>query len=112
MTHRFSTVVRVLSDVLSANAVSSRDGLDTETGTESLLSHRRERERERARRRAREPEREYRSLLILSLSHCFHRGAPGRQRDVFGKRVLVPECAADFKVQFRRNDVHPQSDKL
>uniref|UniRef100_M4ANY1 Dishevelled segment polarity protein 1a n=1 Tax=Xiphophorus maculatus TaxID=8083 RepID=M4ANY1_XIPMA len=31
-----------------ANAVSSRDGLDTETGTESLLSHRRERERERA----------------------------------------------------------------
>uniref|UniRef100_A0A3Q1KF66 Dishevelled segment polarity protein 1a n=1 Tax=Anabas testudineus TaxID=64144 RepID=A0A3Q1KF66_ANATE len=35
-----------------ANAVSSRDGLDTETGTESLLSHRRERERERARRRA------------------------------------------------------------
>uniref|UniRef100_A0A8C5D7R5 Dishevelled n=1 Tax=Gouania willdenowi TaxID=441366 RepID=A0A8C5D7R5_GOUWI len=29
-----------------ANAVSSRDGLDTETGTESLLSHRRERERE------------------------------------------------------------------
>uniref|UniRef100_A0A8C6UWX4 Dishevelled segment polarity protein 1a n=1 Tax=Neogobius melanostomus TaxID=47308 RepID=A0A8C6UWX4_9GOBI len=40
----------------SANAVSSRDGLDTETGTESLLSHRRERERERARRRARETE--------------------------------------------------------
>uniref|UniRef100_A0A8D3AM81 Dishevelled segment polarity protein 1 n=1 Tax=Scophthalmus maximus TaxID=52904 RepID=A0A8D3AM81_SCOMX len=37
-----------------ANAVSSRDGLDTETGTESLLSHRRE--RERARRRARETE--------------------------------------------------------
>ncbi|CAB1329877.1 unnamed protein product, partial [Coregonus sp. 'balchen'] len=33
-----------------------RDGLDTETGTESLLSHRRERERERARRRARETE--------------------------------------------------------
>uniref|UniRef100_G3PFG6 Dishevelled segment polarity protein 1 n=1 Tax=Gasterosteus aculeatus aculeatus TaxID=481459 RepID=G3PFG6_GASAC len=44
-----------------ANAVSSRDGLDTETGTESLLSHRRERERERARRRARETEREYRN---------------------------------------------------
>lgn len=42
----------------SANAVSSRDGLDTETGTESLLSHRRERERERARRRARETESE------------------------------------------------------
>uniref|UniRef100_A0A8C5FA59 Dishevelled segment polarity protein 1 n=1 Tax=Gadus morhua TaxID=8049 RepID=A0A8C5FA59_GADMO len=42
-----------------ANAVSSRDGLDTETGTESLLSHRRERERERARRRARETESEY-----------------------------------------------------
>ncbi|XP_077453716.1 segment polarity protein dishevelled homolog DVL-1-like isoform X4 [Stigmatopora argus] len=40
-----------------ANAVSSRDGQDTETGTESLLSHRRERERERARRRARETER-------------------------------------------------------
>ncbi|XP_061840578.1 segment polarity protein dishevelled homolog DVL-1-like isoform X1 [Nerophis lumbriciformis] len=39
-----------------ANAVSSRDGLDTETGTESLLSHRRERERERTRRRARETE--------------------------------------------------------
>ncbi|XP_055044018.2 segment polarity protein dishevelled homolog DVL-1 [Misgurnus anguillicaudatus] len=39
-----------------ANAVSSRDGLDTETGTESLLSQRRERERERARRRARENE--------------------------------------------------------
>ncbi|XP_077578043.1 segment polarity protein dishevelled homolog DVL-1-like [Stigmatopora nigra] len=39
-----------------ANAVSSRDGQDTETGTESLLSHRRERERERARRRARETE--------------------------------------------------------
>ncbi|XP_061703610.1 segment polarity protein dishevelled homolog DVL-1-like isoform X2 [Syngnathoides biaculeatus] len=39
-----------------ANAVSSRDCLDTETGTESLLSHRRERERERARRRARETE--------------------------------------------------------
>lgn len=38
--------------------MSSRDGLDTETGTESLLSHRRERERERARRRARETERE------------------------------------------------------
>ncbi|KAM9830391.1 segment polarity protein dishevelled homolog DVL-1 [Syngnathus typhle] len=37
-----------------ANAVSSRDGPDPETGTESLLSHRRERERERARRRARE----------------------------------------------------------
>ncbi|KAJ8400271.1 hypothetical protein AAFF_G00399650 [Aldrovandia affinis] len=34
-----------------AHAVSSRDGLDTETGSESLLSHRRERERERARRR-------------------------------------------------------------
>ncbi|XP_072552460.1 segment polarity protein dishevelled homolog DVL-1 isoform X1 [Salminus brasiliensis] len=30
-----------------ANAVSSRDGLDTETGTESLLSQRRERERAR-----------------------------------------------------------------
>ncbi|XP_051961744.1 segment polarity protein dishevelled homolog DVL-1 [Xyrauchen texanus] len=39
-----------------ANAVSSRDGLDTETGTESLQSQRRERERERARRRARENE--------------------------------------------------------
>ncbi|KAG5838949.1 hypothetical protein ANANG_G00229150 [Anguilla anguilla] len=39
-----------------ANAVSSRDGLDTETGSESLLSHRRERERERARRRGRETE--------------------------------------------------------
>ncbi|XP_030622954.1 segment polarity protein dishevelled homolog DVL-1 isoform X2 [Chanos chanos] len=39
-----------------ANAVNSRDGLDTETGTESLLSQRRERERERARRRARETE--------------------------------------------------------
>ncbi|XP_057175415.1 segment polarity protein dishevelled homolog DVL-1 isoform X1 [Triplophysa rosa] len=37
-----------------ANAVSSRDGLDTETGTESLQSQRRERERERARRRAHE----------------------------------------------------------
>uniref|UniRef100_A0A8C9R000 Dishevelled segment polarity protein 1 n=1 Tax=Scleropages formosus TaxID=113540 RepID=A0A8C9R000_SCLFO len=34
-----------------AHAVSSRDGLDTETGSESLLSHRRERERERTRRR-------------------------------------------------------------
>uniref|UniRef100_A0A8C1F9E2 Dishevelled segment polarity protein 1 n=1 Tax=Cyprinus carpio carpio TaxID=630221 RepID=A0A8C1F9E2_CYPCA len=34
-----------------ANAVSSRDGLDTETGTESLQSQRRERERERAHRR-------------------------------------------------------------
>lgn len=44
--------------IRSANAVSSRDGLDTETGTESLLSHRRERERERARRRVRETERE------------------------------------------------------
>ncbi|KAJ8257808.1 hypothetical protein GJAV_G00189960 [Gymnothorax javanicus] len=39
-----------------ANAVSSRDTLDTETGTESLLSRRRERERERARRRTRETE--------------------------------------------------------
>ncbi|XP_050951998.1 segment polarity protein dishevelled homolog DVL-1 isoform X1 [Labeo rohita] len=39
-----------------ANAVSSRDGLDTETGTESLQSQRRERERERAHRRARESE--------------------------------------------------------
>ncbi|XP_029105573.1 segment polarity protein dishevelled homolog DVL-1-like isoform X2 [Scleropages formosus] len=39
-----------------ANAVSSRDGLDTETGTESLLSHRRERERERTRRKGREAE--------------------------------------------------------
>ncbi|XP_052449975.1 segment polarity protein dishevelled homolog DVL-1 isoform X2 [Carassius gibelio] len=37
-----------------ANAVSIRDGLDTETGTESLQSQRRERERERAHRRARE----------------------------------------------------------
>uniref|UniRef100_A0A672JFD5 Dishevelled segment polarity protein 1a n=1 Tax=Salarias fasciatus TaxID=181472 RepID=A0A672JFD5_SALFA len=54
-----------------ANAVSSRDGLDTETGTESLLSHRRERERERARRRARETEREdsamgYDSASVMS----------------------------------------------
>ena len=61
----------------SANAVSSRDGLDTETGTESLLSHRRERERERARRRARETEREYdqtgekrRRKMQLS-RHCY-----------------------------------------
>lgn len=53
MTEVFQCVYR------SANAVSIRDGLDTETGTESLLSHRRERERERARRRARETEREY-----------------------------------------------------
>ncbi|XP_026055783.1 segment polarity protein dishevelled homolog DVL-1-like isoform X1 [Carassius auratus] len=37
-----------------ANAVSIRDGLDTETGTESLQSQQRERERERAHRRARE----------------------------------------------------------
>ncbi|XP_077074182.1 segment polarity protein dishevelled homolog DVL-1 isoform X6 [Siphateles boraxobius] len=37
-----------------ANAVSSRDGLDTETGTESLQSQRRERERQRAHRRPRE----------------------------------------------------------
>uniref|UniRef100_A0AAY4BJG0 Dishevelled n=1 Tax=Denticeps clupeoides TaxID=299321 RepID=A0AAY4BJG0_9TELE len=37
-----------------ANAVSSREGLDTETGSESLLSHRRERERERTRRRKEE----------------------------------------------------------
>ncbi|XP_059384058.1 segment polarity protein dishevelled homolog DVL-1-like isoform X2 [Carassius carassius] len=37
-----------------ANAVSIRDGLDTETGTESLQSQRRERERERAHRRARD----------------------------------------------------------
>ncbi|XP_030632366.1 segment polarity protein dishevelled homolog DVL-1b isoform X2 [Chanos chanos] len=37
-----------------AHAVSSRDGLDTETGSESLLSHRRERERERTRRRREE----------------------------------------------------------
>lgn len=36
--------------VFSANAVSSRDGLDTETGTESLVSQRRERERERSRK--------------------------------------------------------------
>uniref|UniRef100_A0A4W4EW02 Dishevelled segment polarity protein 1a n=1 Tax=Electrophorus electricus TaxID=8005 RepID=A0A4W4EW02_ELEEL len=36
-----------------ANAVSSRDGLDTET-SETLLSHRRERERERTRRRREE----------------------------------------------------------
>ncbi|XP_012676249.1 segment polarity protein dishevelled homolog DVL-1 isoform X1 [Clupea harengus] len=35
-----------------ANAVSSRDALDADTGTESLLSQRRERERDRARRRA------------------------------------------------------------
>ncbi|KAI2659197.1 hypothetical protein H4Q32_023437 [Labeo rohita] len=34
-----------------ANAVNSRDGLDTETGSESVLRHRRERERERTRRR-------------------------------------------------------------
>uniref|UniRef100_A0A671PHB3 Segment polarity protein dishevelled homolog DVL-1-like n=1 Tax=Sinocyclocheilus anshuiensis TaxID=1608454 RepID=A0A671PHB3_9TELE len=34
-----------------ANAVNSRDGLDTETGSESILRHRRERERERTRRR-------------------------------------------------------------
>lgn len=39
-----------------ANAVSSRDGLDTETGTESLQSQRRERERDRAHRRTREGE--------------------------------------------------------
>jgi len=60
----FCTSIMNLTEVFrcaycSANAVSSRDGLDTETGTESLLSHRRERERERARRRARETEREY-----------------------------------------------------
>ena len=57
---RFFHIIKRLTAVLcnSANAVSSRDGLDTETGTESLLSHRRERERERARRRARETERE------------------------------------------------------
>uniref|UniRef100_A0A672JFQ6 Dishevelled segment polarity protein 1a n=1 Tax=Salarias fasciatus TaxID=181472 RepID=A0A672JFQ6_SALFA len=61
-----------------ANAVSSRDGLDTETGTESLLSHRRERERERARRRARETEREkqMRGLIevdwvSLLFTHCY-----------------------------------------
>lgn len=56
----FFHIIKSLTEVLydSANAVSSRDGLDTETGTESLLSHRRERERERARRRARETERE------------------------------------------------------
>lgn len=52
----------------SANAVSSRDGLDTETGTESLLSHRRERERERARRRARETEREYHLVFTHTLT--------------------------------------------
>ncbi|XP_056590447.1 segment polarity protein dishevelled homolog DVL-1b [Triplophysa dalaica] len=34
-----------------ANVVNSRDGLDTETGSESVLRHRRERERERTRRR-------------------------------------------------------------
>uniref|UniRef100_A0A672STP5 Segment polarity protein dishevelled homolog DVL-1-like n=1 Tax=Sinocyclocheilus grahami TaxID=75366 RepID=A0A672STP5_SINGR len=34
-----------------ANAVNSRDGMDTETGSESVLRHRRERERERTRRR-------------------------------------------------------------
>ncbi|KAL4658561.1 hypothetical protein GN956_G3174 [Arapaima gigas] len=34
-----------------AHAVGSRDGLDTETGSESLLSRRRERERERSHRR-------------------------------------------------------------
>uniref|UniRef100_A0A673CLN3 Dishevelled segment polarity protein 1a n=1 Tax=Sphaeramia orbicularis TaxID=375764 RepID=A0A673CLN3_9TELE len=67
-----------------ANAVSSRDGLDTETGTESLLSHRRERERERARRRARETEhteceKQMRWLidmdftpLLLCVTYCFH----------------------------------------
>ncbi|XP_076125374.1 segment polarity protein dishevelled homolog DVL-1b [Alosa pseudoharengus] len=37
-----------------AHAVSSREGVDTETGSESLLSHRREREREKARRRREE----------------------------------------------------------
>ncbi len=62
--HVFLYIIMSLTEVFqcvycSANAVSSRDGLDTETGTESLLSHRRERERERARRRARETEREY-----------------------------------------------------
>ncbi|XP_064156524.1 segment polarity protein dishevelled homolog DVL-1-like isoform X2 [Anguilla rostrata] len=38
------------------SAVLSEIGADTETGSESLLSHRRERERERARRRGRETE--------------------------------------------------------
>ncbi|XP_076874572.1 segment polarity protein dishevelled homolog DVL-1 isoform X2 [Brachyhypopomus gauderio] len=38
-----------------ANAVSSRDGLDTETGTESLLSQRRERERARRTRDSKLP---------------------------------------------------------
>ncbi|XP_051967192.1 segment polarity protein dishevelled homolog DVL-1b isoform X1 [Xyrauchen texanus] len=37
-----------------ANAVNSRDGLDTETGSESVLRHRRERDRERTRRRREE----------------------------------------------------------
>uniref|UniRef100_A0A8D0ALC1 Dishevelled segment polarity protein 1a n=1 Tax=Sander lucioperca TaxID=283035 RepID=A0A8D0ALC1_SANLU len=54
-----------------ANAVSSRDGLDTETGTESLLSHRRERERERARRRARETELMYCVLFLPFQSSSF-----------------------------------------
>lgn len=95
----------------SANAVSSRDGLDTETGTESLLSHRRERERERARRRARETEREYyqpgtdgsqkRNYLVISNlllfstssfnSHTPHKSITkkcAREVDMYEKRSL------------------------
>lgn len=95
----------------SANAVSSRDGLDTETGTESLLSHRRERERERARRRARETEREYyqpgtdgsqkRNYLVISNlllfstssfnSHTPHKSITkkcGREVDMYENRSL------------------------
>ncbi|XP_050978978.1 segment polarity protein dishevelled homolog DVL-1b isoform X2 [Labeo rohita] len=48
---RSRTVHSSIRAGLSANAVNSRDGLDTETGSESVLRHRRERERERTRRR-------------------------------------------------------------
>lgn len=48
----------------SPNAASSRDGLDNETGTESVISHRRERHR----RRNREGHEDGESCFILPLS--------------------------------------------
>ncbi|KAM7405072.1 hypothetical protein PAMP_012360 [Pampus punctatissimus] len=80
-----------------ANAVSSRDGLDTETGTESLLSHRRERERERARRRARETEQYHhligqRQISIHSIAACQSSEGGG---NTFSRLPAQFPCASD-----------------
>lgn len=50
----------------SPNVASSRDGMDNETSTESMVSHR----RERARRRNREEGKRLHPRSLLTLSSC------------------------------------------